>query len=211
MVVAYNLVRCIAGVTFIFSLFSEAAIAGNFPVVAPAEQIERDKDRKAILNDELKTEVVKHTAAKTKLESAIAHKRPPPEITDLQEEVNRHQVNIQALTNELRRVDNVPVSNGAKNSPVKLVVKTVEKSTSDNKQNAKSVPWWDVYQRPQEVANRDKDNKSLTNDLNTSASNEAKNVPVKLVAKQPEKPASDSKQSATNIPWWDVYQRPQEK
>ena len=72
--------------------------------VAPAEQALRDRDRVAILQQELETESRKYESAWMRLQGAKGTEKPGAVATQrMNEELDDHQKNIQALHAELRR------------------------------------------------------------------------------------------------------------
>jgi hypothetical protein len=105
-----------------------------YPTVAKAEQVERDKDRRLILETELAAE---HEAL---MKSKTAFENSPTR--DREIEVRRHEENIRASQRELESA----TGNDAARNPKRVLVKAQRPATGAG--NTKDVGrFWDPYNR----------------------------------------------------------------
>lgn len=120
-----------------------------FPAIDPATQKARDDERKTILQDEMRDEVLKLNKDKSDLAAAQNAKRPAGEITALAESVHRHEANVAALNRELlttgqqAKAAQVPV----RLAVVKQQAPTPSKADAGDQPDTAPVPFWDVYHR----------------------------------------------------------------
>ena len=105
-----------------------------YPTVAKAEQMERDKDRRLILETEL---VAEHEAL---MKSKAAFDRSP--VHDREIEVHRHEENIRALQREL---DSTAGNDAARNAKRVLVTAQRPAIVAGNTKNTGR--FWDPYNR----------------------------------------------------------------
>lgn len=107
-----------------------------FPTVAKAEQVERDRDRRLILQAELAAERESLLATKTGVEASPTR--------DREMKVRRHEENIRALQREL---DNIAPPTGARG---RVVAKAQRPPATTA--NAKSTGrFWDPYNRTKDT------------------------------------------------------------
>lgn len=105
-----------------------------YPTVAKAEQVERDKGRRLILETELAAE---HEAL---MKSKAAFENSPT--SDREIEVHRHEENVKALQREL---DSTTSNDAARNSKRVLVRAQRPATGADDTKDARR--FWDPYNR----------------------------------------------------------------
>ncbi len=124
-----------------FGAAAHSALPVADPVVDPAAQTLRDASRWHMLVTALTTEQTLLSAARTALASAAPSLRAA-----LQQELELHAGNVQALSDEMTAIRSAP-RNTVPASSVRVAARIPPTPTSPPNTDAAPVPFWDVYRR----------------------------------------------------------------